>query len=101
MAAALPVSLSWAPGRKAIPIAMAALGVVALLRLAGLASDGAPVQHTPQPLRSADMFLRQPPAMRVSAAALGGSARGTCVMALAGSGKLSVGFEDPKRDVMV
>ncbi len=38
------------------------------------------------------MFLRQQPTARVTAAAPEGSGRGTCVMALAGNGKLSVGF---------
>jgi hypothetical protein len=102
MAAVLPVSFSWALGRKATPIAMAALGGAVLLRLAGVANDGPPAQHTPQPLRSAEVFLRQPPPVaRVGAAVLGGSARGVCVMALGANGKVSIGFEDPRRDVIV
>mgnify|MGYP003694701171 CR=1 FL=1 len=74
---------------------------MALVRLAGLASDAAPSQYPMQPSRLANMFLRQQPAARVTTAALEGSGRGTCVMVLGGNGKLSVGFEDPKRDVIV
>jgi hypothetical protein len=80
---------------------MAALGVMALVRLAGFASDPAPAQDLPQASRLTHMLLRQPQVARVSAAPPDGSARGTCVMALAGSGKLSVGLDDPRRDVMV
>jgi hypothetical protein len=101
MAAAVSIPFSSTFGRKAGPITMAALGVMALVRLAGFASDPAPAQDPPQASRLSNMFLRQPPTASVNAAALEGSARGTCVMALAGNGKLSVGFEDPKRDVMV
>ena len=101
MAAAVPISLCSAPGRKATAIALAALGAMALVRLAGLASDAASSQYPTQPLRLANMFLRQQPAARVTTAALEGSGRGTCVMVLGGNGKLSVGFEDPKRDVIV
>jgi len=101
MAAAVPISVCSTPGRKAIAIALAALGAMALVRLAGLASDAAPSHHPPQPSRLANMFLCQQPAARVTTAALEGSARGTCVMVLAGAGKLSVGLEDPKRDVIV
>jgi hypothetical protein len=101
MAAAVPISCSSTPGRQATTITMAVLGAMALVRLAGFASDPVPAQDLPQAPRLTNMFLRQPPVARVNAAALEGSARGTCVMALAGNGKLSVGFEDPKRDVMV
>jgi hypothetical protein len=62
MAAAVPISLCSAPGRKANRD-----------RSGGGRSDGA----------------RSP------------RRRGTCVMVLAGNGKLSVGFEDSKRDVIV
>jgi hypothetical protein len=101
MAAAVTISFRSAPGRKATAIALAALGAMALIRLAGLASDAAPSQYLTQPSRLANMFLRQQPAARVTTAALEGSTRGTCVMVLAGNGKLSVGLEDPKRDVIV
>jgi hypothetical protein len=47
------------------------------------------------------MFLRQQPAARGTMAALEGSGRGTCVMVLGGNGKFSIGFDDPKRDVIV
>ncbi len=101
MAAAVPNSFSPTHGRKATTITMAALGMMALVRLAGFASHPAPAQDLPQAPRLTNMFFRLPPVARVNAAALEGSARGACVMALAGNGKLSVGFEDPNRDVMV
>ena len=85
--------------RKAIT--MAALGVLALVRLAGLASDPAPAQDLLQSSWHPNVLLRQAHNARLAAAALRTSASGTCVMALAGSGKLSVGLEDPKRDVTV
>jgi hypothetical protein len=93
MAAAVPISLYSAPRRKAIAVAMAALGVMALFRLAAPASDSAPLQHPRQSSRFADAVFRQPPGVTVSAAAPGGSARGACVMALGASEKVSVGLE--------
>jgi hypothetical protein len=101
MAAAVPVSFPSMPGRKAAPIAVAALGIMALIRLTGFASDPAPAQDVRKASRLTNMFLRQPPLARVNAVSLQGSARGTCVMALAGNGKLSVGRDDPKPDVMI
>ena len=88
------------PDRKQVSIAMAALGFAALIRITGFASDAGPAQDPPRAARLANLFLRQPLSPRVTAAT-DGPTRGTCVMALARNGKLSVGFEDPRRDVMV
>src|SRR5439155_13088374 len=101
MAAAVHISDFSALGRKATLVAVAVLGTIVLVRLAGLAGDGAPAQNPLQPSRLAGAFLRHQPAARAAAAALEGRGRGTCVMALAGNGKSSVGFENPKRDIIV
>jgi hypothetical protein len=58
MAAAVPISLCSALGRKATAIALAAAGATALVRLVGLASDAAPSHYPPQPSRLANMFAR-------------------------------------------
>jgi hypothetical protein len=80
---------------------MAALGLMTLVRLAGFTSGPAPAQDLPQASRLTHMLLRQPQVARVSTAPLEGPAHGACVMALAGSGKLSVGLDDPRREIMV
>src|SRR5262245_22158890 len=88
------------PDRKQVSIAMAALGFAALIRITGFASDAGPAQDPPRAARLANLFLRQPLSPRVTAAT-DGPTRGTCVMALARNGKLSVGFEDPQHDAKV
>jgi hypothetical protein len=106
--AAVPISRSSAiaamlrgprPDRGPVSITVAALVFVALIRVTGFANDTSPAQDLPQASRLTN-FLRQLPGPRVTAAA-DSPTRGTCVMTLAGNGKLSVGFGDPQRDVMV
>src|ERR1700758_4703067 len=96
-AAAVPISRCSVPGSRAIPIAMAGLGMMAVVRLAG----PAPVQHPPHPSWFASTLLRQPTAVTVGSAALEGSARGACVVVLGGSEKVSVGSEAQKRATIV
>jgi len=64
MAAAVPISV-FLTGRKANRIALAALGAMALVRLAGLSSD-ARLTYPTQPSRLATCFLCQQPAARVT-----------------------------------
>jgi len=111
MAAVAPIFLSAAvaatlrslrPDRKAAaPIVLVALMVMALGRFAAPESSGARVPTLPNPSQIANLLLRQQPAVRVSQAALDSSGAGTCVMVLGVNGKISVGFEDPKPDLIV
>src|SRR5438132_8952658 len=89
------------PDRKAAAIALAVLAVLGLGRFAGPDSDGARLPDLPSPARIGNLFLRQQPATSVSRAALENSATGTCVLILGANGKLSVGVESPKPDLVV
>ena len=51
MAAVVSIPFSSAPGRKTTAIAVAVLGLIALIRFAGLESRGAPMRDLPHPLR--------------------------------------------------
>jgi hypothetical protein len=85
---------------KAVPIALAASVVAALIRLAGPAPGAVPAQDLGLPSRFTRTFLRQPPTVRVAAVRLEGSSHSTCVMALGTTVKLSVGSQ-PSRDATV
>jgi len=77
------------------------LAVLGLGRFAGADSEGARLPDRPSPARIANLFLRQQPVTSVSRAALQNSATGTCVLILGTNGKLSVGVESPKPDLVV
>ncbi len=105
MAAVVPISRPHAIAAglrsKAVAIVVAALGVTALIRLTGVAPGAEPAQDLPQPPRFTSTFLRQPPTTRVTAVALDGSPRDTCLMVLGKNDKLSVGFKEPSPDTIV
>src|SRR5271165_144296 len=110
MAAVVPISRSetLAAGlqslkrdRNAAPVAMAALAVMAMIRLSVLASDTAPAQNPPHPPRFTGISFRQPPTAMVRAVALESSSRDTCVMILGPSGASSIYSGFPHREVTV
>ena len=109
--------------RRGAPLAMAALGVTVLIRLAGLATDiasweisvrdmpgaaghagfsgAAAAREVLQPSRFTGIFIRQPRMAMVQAVPLKGSSNNSCVIALAENGKLSVGSGNLNRAVGV
>jgi len=86
---------------NAVPIALAASAVAALIRLTGPVSGTDHAQDLRQPSSFTRTFLRQPPTARVTAVTLEGSSHSTCVMALGKTGKLSVGSRESSRDTAV
>lgn len=104
MAAVVPISRPHAIAAglrsKTAALTVAALGVTALIRLTGPAPGPGPVQDRLSP-RFTSTFLRQPTTARVTAVALEGSSRNTCVMALGKNRKLSVGYGALSRDMIV
>jgi hypothetical protein len=87
--------------RNAALVAIAALGVIAMLRLPVVASDTVPAQNPPRPARSTGISFRQPPAAMLRAMAPEGSSRDTCVMILGETGASSIGSADPHGEVTV